>query len=215
MELSVFFSSPDTELTIFMRGLKFEVVWRKLHELHAVFIFTNSYCGCLYSCLKQSMLLLKKKGVYFCFVQHRKSCSKFFHNSEYSSFTWNCWRGLYFTNIQRRFYHDTYIVYSVTQTVPKVSLFVQHYKFLTRMHLQHSIYESQDNGTYLLHLKLKKLASHSSDSSYITGTLSLYVRKDDFWRTGYSTTWHKCKGSQTNWWWLRNWDGHEHKPRGA
>lgn len=65
MELSIFVSSPDAELTIFARALKFEVAWKKFHELHAVFIFTNTYCGCLHSCLKQSILLLKKSGFIF------------------------------------------------------------------------------------------------------------------------------------------------------
>jgi hypothetical protein len=107
------------------------------------------------------------------------------------------------------------MVYSITQTVPKISLFVQHYKFLTCINLQHSIYESQDNGTFLSLFKLEKLASHSSDSSYMTENLSPYVRKNDEWRTGYSITWHKCMVSQTNLWWPWNWDRHEHKLRGA
>jgi len=74
MALSIFVSSPETGSMIFARALEFEFVWRKFHELHAVVIFTSSYC-CLHSCLKQSILLLrKKKGFYFCFVQHRKCC---------------------------------------------------------------------------------------------------------------------------------------------
>jgi len=220
MKLSIFVSSPDTELMNFVCALKFEFAWRKLHELQAVFIFTNNYCGCLHSCLKKNILFLKKGGFYFIylfiyFVHHRKCSSKFFHNSDYNSFTWHCWRGVYFTETQRNFYHDTYMVYSITQIVPKISLFVQHCKFLTCMHLQHSIYESRSNGAFLLHFKLQKVVLHSSDSSYTTTALSPYVRKNDVWRTGHSTTWHKYVGSQTISWWLWNWEELEHKPRGA
>ena len=122
MTLSIFVSSLDTEPMIFVHALKFEVAWRKRHELHAVVIFTNSYCGCLHSCSKQSILLLRKKGgFYFCFVQHQKCCSKFFHISEYSTFTWHCWRGVCFTKNQRHYYHDTYTAYSFLHFVDRAS----------------------------------------------------------------------------------------------
>lgn len=66
-----------------------------------------------------------------------------------------------------------------TKCAKKKALFVQHEKFLTSMHLQHSLYKSQDNGTFLSHFKLEKVVSNSSDSSNMTAILSPYVRKND------------------------------------